>query len=238
MHAELDQLLLAYDARRVHVDQEEREAVVSGIGVGLGHQHDEVGTVAVGDERLGPVDDVLVTVAHRSRLDPRDVGARVGLGDAQAGDLLAPDGRRQVTLLLILGAEGENRGSGHVGVDGDAHGQAARVRLGHLLGQHEVAVVVAALAAVALGHRQTQEAELSHAREDPVLEGLLLPALGVGGELLLHEAPDRLAQPVMVLGEDEVAALGAEVGLQQPLGGGGVGGGAYGAGHVGVTPWA
>src|SRR3712207_1721324 len=42
VHAELDQLLLADDAGRVHVDQEEREAVVAGLGVGLGDEDDVV----------------------------------------------------------------------------------------------------------------------------------------------------------------------------------------------------
>src|SRR5687767_12270294 len=52
-------------------------------------------------------------------------------------------------------------------------------------------------------------------REDPVGEVLLLlPLLGVGPELLLDEAPDRLAEPVVLLGEDEVLLGGGEVGLE------------------------
>ena len=61
---------------------------------------------------------------------PGHVGAGVGLGDAEARDLLALDRGHQVLLLLLLGAEQEDRRGGHVGVDRDPHRQAARLRLG------------------------------------------------------------------------------------------------------------
>src|SRR6185295_14570001 len=79
--------------------------------------------------------------------------------------------------------------------------------------------VVAALAAVLLGHRQAEEPELAHAREDPVLEGLLLPLLRVRGELLHDERVDRLAEALVLVGEDEVRAPRAVVGLEDGLGG-------------------
>ena len=40
-------------------------------------------------------------------------------------------------LLLLLGAEREDRRHRHVGLDRDAHRQAAAVRVRHLLGEHE-----------------------------------------------------------------------------------------------------
>ena len=67
VHAELLELLLADHARGVHRHEEEREAVVAGVGVGLRHEHDDVGAVAVGDVGLRAVDDVLVAVAHGAR---------------------------------------------------------------------------------------------------------------------------------------------------------------------------
>ncbi len=125
VHAELLEALLADHAGRVHRHEEEREAVVAGVRVGLGDEHDHVGAVAVGDVGLGAVDDVLVAVAHRARLDAGDVGAGVGLGDAEAEDLLAGDRGDDPLLLLLLGAEREDRRHRHVGVDRDAHRQAA-----------------------------------------------------------------------------------------------------------------
>ena len=93
VHAELLELLLADHAGGVHRHEEQREAVVAGVGVGLRDQHDHVGAVAVCDVGLGSVDHEVLAVADRTRLDPRDVRAGVGLGDAQAEDLLALDRR-------------------------------------------------------------------------------------------------------------------------------------------------
>ena len=59
----------------------------------------------------------------------------------------------------------------------------AAVGVHQLLGQHQRAVVVAALAAVRLGLVETQEPELAHPLEHPVGERVLLPLLGVGLEL-------------------------------------------------------
>jgi hypothetical protein len=73
VHAELLQLLLADHARQVHVDDEEREAVVAGVGIGLRDEHDVVGAVAVRDVGLRPVDHPAVAVADRARLDARHV---------------------------------------------------------------------------------------------------------------------------------------------------------------------
>src|SRR5919202_2546925 len=89
-----------------------------------------------------------------------------------------------------------------------------------LVAEHEAREVVAALAAVLLGVGETEEAELAHPREDPVRERGLLPLVRVRRELLAREVADRLAQLLVLLGEDEVAALGAEVGLDDGLGGG------------------
>ena len=60
--------------------------------------------LAVGDPRLGAVDDVLVAVARRAARDVAGVAAGVGLGERQRAAALA---RREVgepALLLLLGA--------------------------------------------------------------------------------------------------------------------------------------
>ena len=122
-------------------------------------------------------------------------------------------------LLLLLGAEGQDRRHRHIGLHRQPHGQTAAVRVDDLLGQHQARVVVAALTAVLLGLVQPEEAELAHPLEHPVGERRLLPLLGVGLELLDHEAPDRLAELLVLVGEDEVLALGGEVGLEDVGGG-------------------
>jgi hypothetical protein len=55
--------------------------------VGLDDQDHEVGAGGVGDERLGAVDDVLVTVEDRGGADSGDVGSGSRLGDAEGTDL-------------------------------------------------------------------------------------------------------------------------------------------------------
>ena len=222
VHAELLQALLADHARQVHVDQEEREAVVARVGVGLGHEHDVVGAVAVGDVGLRPVDHILVAVAHSVRLDAGDVGAGVRLGDAEAGDLLALDRGHEVALLLLLGAEQRGSAASPCRCGPRCPCRARRsCACDHLLGEHEVAEVVAALPAVLLGIGQAEEAELAHAAEDGVRERRLLPLLRVRRELLDHERVDRLAQRFVLIVEDEVLAARPVVGLQHiGLGGG------------------
>ena len=128
---------------------------------------------------------------------------------------VARDRRHEVALLLLLGAEQVDRRRRHVRVHRDAHREAAGVGVRHLLGEHEVAEVVAALAAVLLGVGEPEQPELAHAREDRVGERRLLPLLRVRARArVTHEGVDRLAQPVVLLGEDEVPPAGGEVGLE------------------------
>src|SRR6185312_3562360 len=75
-----------------------------------------------------------------------------------------------------------------------------------------------------LGLVQAEEAQLSHPGEHPVGERRLLPLLGVGLELLDDKAPDRLAQLLVLVGEDEVLALAGVVGFED-----------VGGGHAGWT---
>jgi hypothetical protein len=151
--------------------------------------------------------------------DARDVRAGVGLGDAEARDPLPPDRGHQVALLLLLGAELQDRRRRHVGVHGDAHREPAGVRARELLGQHEVGEVVPTLTAVGLRHREPEEAELAHAPEDRVRERRLLPLLRVRRQLARDVRTDRLPQRLVLLGEDEVAARRRVVGLEDVGGG-------------------
>jgi len=109
----------------------------------------------------------------------------------------------------------------------------AGLRVDDLLGEDEGGEVVAALPAVLLGLVESEEAELAHPREDRVGERRLLPLGRVGRELLEREAPDRLAQLLVLVVEDEVLAPRAEVGLEDVGGRGGVRGRADRAGAHG-----
>ena len=58
-------------------------------------------------------DDVLVAVADRARLQRREVGARLRLGEALAPDLVGRQDRREEALLLLLGAVGDDGRAAH-----------------------------------------------------------------------------------------------------------------------------
>src|SRR6202042_3285412 len=66
---------------------------------------------------------------------------------------------------------------------------------------------------------QAEKAQLAHTLEHPIGEGRLLPLFAVGLELLDHEAPDRVAQLLVLVGEDEVLALAGVVGFEDVGGG-------------------
>ena len=94
----------------LHVEQEVRDALVLGrVGIGAGQQHHPVGHVGERRPHLLAVDDVVVAVLHRPRLQRGQVGAGVGLRVALAPDLLAGEDLRRVALLLLLGAVRDDR---------------------------------------------------------------------------------------------------------------------------------
>ena len=70
------------DPRRVHVDEERREALVLGhVGIGAAHREREVGDVRARRPHLLAVDDPLVAVAHRARRGRGEIGAGVRLAE-------------------------------------------------------------------------------------------------------------------------------------------------------------
>ena len=72
------------------------------VGVGDGHDDQEVGDRGVGGEPLAPVDHPLVAIAHGARAQLRGIGAgRVGLGHAERAAQVAGEQRVQPALLLI-----------------------------------------------------------------------------------------------------------------------------------------
>ena len=71
------------------LDDDQRDAGRGVVRIGLGHDDHELGEQAVGDERLGAVDDVLVAVADRLGLDVLQIRAGAGLGHRDGADQLA-----------------------------------------------------------------------------------------------------------------------------------------------------
>ena len=180
---------------------------------GLAGADEEVGADAVGDEGLGAVDDVGVAAAPGGGGEGGDVGAGAGLGDPQGADLLAGDPRHQPALLLLLGAEVEDRRHRDRGVGVEAGGDAAGAAgAGQLLDPDRVVQVGAALAAQLLRELEAEEAELGAAAEQLPREfPRRLPLVDVRRDLLGDEAGDRLPQLLVLLAEGRQGRPGAAV---------------------------
>ena len=94
-----------------HVDEQARDAaVLRRLGIGAHEQLAPVGEVAERVPRLLAVDHEVVAVEHRAALQRREVGARVRLGEALAPDVVAAQHAGQELLLLLVGAELDDRG--------------------------------------------------------------------------------------------------------------------------------
>ena len=180
-------VLAGGEAGEVLLHDEGRDAVVALGLVSHGEHHEGIGHVAVGDEALGTVEDVVVALQHRQGLLAGGVCAGVGLGQAEGTDLLAGEQVGQILPLLLLGAVLKDGGAaqGSVGRNDNSSGAAD---LGQLLHAHGVGQNVAAGAAVLLGEVNTHHPQLGH-----LLDGL-------HGEPLLFV--DLLSQRLhFVLGE-------------------------------------
>ena len=78
------------------------------VGVGAADGEDPLGVMSERGPDLLTVEHPLVAVEHRARLDVGQVGAGVGLAEALAPQLLAPQDRRKEALLLLGRAEGHD----------------------------------------------------------------------------------------------------------------------------------
>ena len=200
VHAELLELARDREPGKVLVDEEERDAMGSVLlRAGARDQQDEVAAHAVGDVELAAVDPPVAVDALGAGSDAGDIAAGVGLGDAEGGDLLAPDRGREVALLLLLGAPPEDGRRRHLGVDADRHPDATGTAAGHLLREDDGAEVVTTLPAVSLGVPEPEQAELAHPGEHAVREAFrLLPLVGVRAQLPGDEVTDGLAKRVVL----------------------------------------
>ena len=98
----------------LHVHQEVGEALVLGhLGVGARHEHAPLGVVGEGGPHLLAGHHPLAVVLDRLGLQRREVGARVGLREPLAPDLLAREDRLDEALLLLLGPVGDDGRPAH-----------------------------------------------------------------------------------------------------------------------------
>jgi hypothetical protein len=102
------------DARRLHVHEQEADALVLGRArIGPHEQEAPVRDVAHARPDLLAVHDVVIAVSHRAGLEVREVGARVGLGEALAPHLVGGEDVPQMALLLLRRAVLHQGGAEH-----------------------------------------------------------------------------------------------------------------------------
>ena len=94
-------------------------ALVRGLA-GDGDDHEGVGDVAVGDEALGTVEDVVLAglIQNSGGLLALRIGAGAGLGQAEGTDLLAGAQVGQVLFLLLLRTVFKDRSAAEGGMSG------------------------------------------------------------------------------------------------------------------------
>src|SRR5699024_4368472 len=93
--AELVEFGFTVYARRVQRHHDHGFVLVPAVAAGHAQQADPVALGAVGNPHFLAVDDIVVAVAFGRRGNAGHVGPGARLGYADAGDLIATDGRRQ-----------------------------------------------------------------------------------------------------------------------------------------------
>ena len=188
-------------ARRLRVDDEARDALLAR-GAVRDREHDrDVRVLPRRDELLDAVQHVVVAGALGARDDRAGVGTDLGLGQAEAAQPFATRERRQVVLLLHVGAECRDRSADdRVLHADDRRGRAVARR--DLLQHDGERDVVEAGAAPALGRHHAHRAQLAQraeliARKVP----LAVPSRCVRREPLLRERAHRVADQLLRLGQ-------------------------------------
>ena len=196
VHPDLVEVASAREPVHPALDDQQRHAPVALGRIRLDRGDHEVGVDAVGDERLGAVDDVVVPVADRARPHPGQVGADLGLGHRHRGDQRSVGHPRQPALLLLGVAQVCEVGQTDVVVQRDPETAAGDAGHQHLLPDDLVeAEIVDPEPPVALGHLHGEHALVRRLGEQLAGHDLLaLPLEVMRDDLLGDEAGDGLAE--------------------------------------------
>ena len=189
----------AAEALAVTLDQQQRHAG-SARPAGA-HRHGVVvGAHARGDEHLGAVDHVMVTLAARRGLEVGDVRAARRLGDGKRADLLAGQDLGQDLALHPFRAQcRDRRRADRVAVQAGVQPAAAMAR--HLLGLDDAEERIGRHAAILLGKTELQQAGGRGLAVELARKLLgLIPLVDMGHDLALDEAADGAPEGLVLLG--------------------------------------
>ena len=194
-HAELVDVIRGRKPRAVTVDDERGDPRVDFCV----HQ-EAMSFAAVGDVGLGAVDHPIITVAPRRCAHPENVGPRARLGHPHPRDPLAAHHLGEVApALLVVGRVVEVVHEQHR--VREISQTKTRVGLRQLLVHDHRGDGVQARAAVSLGNRDPEDAELAELLEQRAVEhAALVEGRRLRFDLTTHEVGDRLAEHPMLVG--------------------------------------
>ena len=173
-------------------------------GIRLGEHERDVGEVAHRDPHLVARDRPAVVGLPGSGPEVGGVRAGVGLGQGEAAERLAGAQAGQPLTLLLLGSPRLDRAADERGLDRD-DGAGRGVGAADLLDDQRVADVVEPAAAVLLGDRGAQVADLPELRGQLAVEarGAVVVA-DAGDDLPVGELAGRLRDQPLLVAEGEV----------------------------------
>ncbi len=177
--------------------------------VGLGEDQRHLGEVAEADPHLLAADRPARVGLGGAGAQVGGVGAGVGLGQAEAAESLARAEPRQPLLLLLLAAPLLDRAGDERGLHGD-DGAGGGVGAADLLDDQAVADVVEAAAAVLLGDRRAEVADLAQLAGQLAVEaGGAVVVAHPRGDLLVGEFARRFGDQALLVGQLKVHLIPA-----------------------------
>jgi hypothetical protein len=139
------------------------------LGVGLGEDQRQLGVVGERDPHLLTRDRPAGVGLLGAGAEVGGIGAGVGLGEAEAAERLAGAEAGEPALLLLLASPALDRSADERGLDRD-DGAGRGVGAADLLDDQRVGEVVEAAAAVLLGDRGAEVADLAELRRQLAVE--------------------------------------------------------------------
>ena len=189
-------------ARRIGRHPERADAALARALVGDGHDDADIGVLAAGDELLDAVEHVMVAVAPRGGAQRRRVAARLRLGQRKRTEHAAGSQRLEPLFFLRVVRIGHAYAAHRAIVDRD-DGRGAAIAGRDFLDHDRQREIVEAGAAELFRHRDAEHAELRELLQRFAREAALaVPCGGVRSELLLREVAQRVADHLVLVGQD------------------------------------
>ena len=177
VHAELVEVAALRETRKAGIHQKQRDALGTGGRVGLGHHDHHIGVLAVGNKGLLAVENVAVAPRLRRCPHPLQVGAGARLGHGDGADDFALGHARQIAVLLLFGAIGEDVGRHDIRMQRET--RPARANTGQFLHYDGRMKPVAAASAIVVGDRRQKQPGLARGQPDGPGDDVVLLPLGV-----------------------------------------------------------